>query len=89
MAPDDRGYLLRLVETRTGLPQAEAESRVNQVIAQASAAIARAKHGAVILAVMAGGASIATARFRTLFRLVWKSTQSFFSIDGGSSSAPP
>ena len=27
MAPEDRGYLLRLVEIRTGLPQPEAESR--------------------------------------------------------------
>ena len=54
MAPADRGYLVRLVETRTGLSQPEAESRVNQVIAQASEAIARARHGAVILAFMVG-----------------------------------
>jgi hypothetical protein len=54
MAPDDRSYLVRLVETRTELSQPEAESRVNQVIAQASEAIARARHGAVILAFMVG-----------------------------------
>jgi hypothetical protein len=54
MAPDDRSYLVRLVETRTGLSQPEAESRVNQVIAKASEAIARARHGAVILAFMVG-----------------------------------
>jgi hypothetical protein len=54
MAPDDRGYLVRLIETRTGLSQPEAESRANQVIAQASEAIARARHGAVILAFMVG-----------------------------------
>jgi hypothetical protein len=54
MAPDDRGYLVRLVETRTGLPQPEAESRVNQVMTQASEAVARARRGAVILAFMVG-----------------------------------
>jgi len=52
MAPDDRAYLIRLVEARAGLPQPEAEGRVNQVIAQANDAIARARRGAVILAFM-------------------------------------
>jgi hypothetical protein len=52
MAPDDRAYLIHLVEARTGLPQSEAEGRVNQVIAQANDAISRARRGAVILAFM-------------------------------------
>jgi hypothetical protein len=52
MAADDRAYLVRLVEARTGLPQPEAESRVNQAISQSSDAIARARRGAVILAFM-------------------------------------
>jgi hypothetical protein len=54
MAADDRAYLVRLVEMRTGLPHPEAENRVTQVIAQASDAIARARRGAVILAFMIG-----------------------------------
>jgi hypothetical protein len=54
MSPDDLAYLIRLVETRTGLPHPDAETRVNQVIAQATDAIARARRGAVILAFMIG-----------------------------------
>jgi hypothetical protein len=56
MLADDRAYLVRLVETRTGIPHADAEARTNQVIAQASDAIAKARHGAVILAFMIGAA---------------------------------
>jgi hypothetical protein len=52
MAPDDRTYLIRQVAARTGLPPPEAEARVNQAIAQSSDAIAKARHGAVILAFM-------------------------------------
>lgn len=64
MAPEDRAYLVRIVAARTGLPQPDAESRVTQTITQASDAIARARHGAVILAFMIGaslmlGAAIA------------------------------
>ena len=56
ISPDDRAYLIRLVETRTGLPHPDAEARANQVISQASEAIARARRGAVILAFMIGAA---------------------------------
>jgi MFS family permease len=52
IAPDDRAYLVRLVEARTGLAQPEAEGRVNLAISQASDAISRARRGAVILAFM-------------------------------------
>jgi hypothetical protein len=52
MAPDDRAYLIRQVGARTGLPPPEAEARVSQAIAQSSDAIAKARHGAVILAFM-------------------------------------
>jgi hypothetical protein len=55
MARDDRAYLIHLVEARTGLPHPDAESRVDQVIGQANDAIARARHGAVILAFMIAG----------------------------------
>jgi hypothetical protein len=49
---DDREYLVRLVQARTGLPQPEAEHRVDQVISQAKDAIAKARHGTVILTFM-------------------------------------
>ena len=52
MAQDDRAYLVRLVQARAGLPQPEAERRVDQVIGKANEAIARARHSAVILAFM-------------------------------------
>jgi hypothetical protein len=52
MAPDDRAFLIRLVEVRTGLPAAEAEARVNQAVSQASDAVARARRGSVIVAFM-------------------------------------
>jgi hypothetical protein len=52
MASDDRAYFVRLVETRTGLAQPDAESRVSQVVSQARDAITRARSGAVILAFM-------------------------------------
>ena len=52
MAHDDRAYLTRLVEARTGLAQPDSERRVDEVVAQANEAIARARHGAVILTFM-------------------------------------
>jgi hypothetical protein len=54
MAQDDRDYLVRLVQARTGLPQPDAEHRVDQAIALAKDAIAKARHGSVILAFMIG-----------------------------------
>jgi hypothetical protein len=54
IAANDRAYLIRLVEARTGLPSPDAESRVNQAVAQASAAVGKARRGAVILAFMIG-----------------------------------
>ena len=54
MEQDDRAFLVRLVQARTGLPQPDAERRVDQAIAQAKEAIARARHGSVILAFMIG-----------------------------------
>lgn len=51
---DDRSYLVRLVEARTGLSQSDAEARVNQAFSQSADAINRARHSAVILAFMIG-----------------------------------
>ncbi len=52
MEQADRDYLVRLVAARTGLVQPEAERRVDQAIAQAKDAIAKARHGTVILTFM-------------------------------------
>ena len=52
MTADNRAYLVHMVQARTGLPQPDAERRVDQVIGKANQAIARARHGAVILAFM-------------------------------------
>jgi hypothetical protein len=52
MAADDRAYLVRLVETRAGIPEADAERRVTQVIAQAREAIGKARRAGVVLAFM-------------------------------------
>jgi hypothetical protein len=52
MEQGDRDYLIRLVQARTGLPQPDAEHRVDQAIAQAKDAIAKARHGTVILTFM-------------------------------------
>jgi hypothetical protein len=46
----DRTYLARLVATQTGMGQAEAEKRVNDVIAEAKAAADAARSGAAKLA---------------------------------------
>jgi hypothetical protein len=54
MTPDDRAYLIRLVEARDGLSQPDAEARVNQAVTQSSEAVSRARRGAVILAFMIG-----------------------------------
>jgi hypothetical protein len=52
MERDDRDYLVRLVQARTSLPQADAEHRVDSATAQAKDAIAKARHGTVILTFM-------------------------------------
>lgn len=54
MAPEDRAYLVRLVETRTGLAAADADGRVTQIVNRSRDAVAKARHSAVILAFMVG-----------------------------------
>lgn len=61
VAPDDRTYLVRLVGQVTGLPQAEAQTRVDTVIASAHDNIKRARRSAVVLAFMAAAASMVGA----------------------------
>jgi hypothetical protein len=58
---DDKAYLVRLVAARTGLSAADAEKRVDEVIARASDNIRRARRTAVVLAFIAGAAALAGA----------------------------
>jgi hypothetical protein len=55
---DDRAYLVRLVEKVTGLPAAEAQTRVNNVVKSAKQNIDRARNSAVILAFMIAAATL-------------------------------
>src|SRR5271166_3889639 len=50
LTPADRTYVARLVAAQTGMSQAEAEARVNVVIAEAKEAADRARRGAAKLA---------------------------------------
>jgi hypothetical protein len=50
LAPADRTYLARLIAAQTGMSQADAEKRVNDVIVEAKAAADRARKGAAKLA---------------------------------------
>jgi hypothetical protein len=59
--PEDRTYLIRLTSAQTGLAAADAERRVDDVIARAKDNIARARRSAVILAFMAGAAAMVGA----------------------------
>jgi hypothetical protein len=50
LSPDDRRYLAQVVSDRTGLPQPEAEKRVDQARQQAQAALDKARKAAVAAA---------------------------------------
>ena len=54
MAAEDRAYLVRLVETRTGLAPTDADSRVTQIVNKSRDAVAKARRSAVIVAFMVG-----------------------------------
>jgi hypothetical protein len=58
VVPEDRTYLVRLVGQATGLPQTEAQQRVDIVIASAHDNIKRARRSTVVLAFMAGAAAM-------------------------------
>jgi hypothetical protein len=61
MQADDRAYLIRLTSAQTGLSAADAERRVDEVIARGRDNIARARRSAVIVAFMAGAAALVGA----------------------------
>jgi hypothetical protein len=55
---DDRAFLVRLVSARTGLAQADAERRVNDVASRAKDDINRARRSAVLIAFAIGVAAL-------------------------------
>ena len=58
LLPDDRNYLVGLVERVTGLPASEAQARVNAVAQTAKQDIDRARNSGVILAFMLAAAAL-------------------------------
>ena len=50
LAPADRTYVARLIAAQTGMSQADAEKRVNDVVTEAKAAADRARRGAARMA---------------------------------------
>jgi hypothetical protein len=50
ITPEDRSYLVRLVAARTGIPQPDAERRVDDAITGATTAVEKARRSAVVLA---------------------------------------
>jgi hypothetical protein len=61
LQPEDRVYLIRLTAAVTGIPEADAQRRVDDVAARARDNISRARRSAVILAFFAGSAAIVGA----------------------------
>jgi hypothetical protein len=58
LSADDRAYLVRLTARDTGLSAADAERRVDSVVASARNNIARARRSGVIIGFMAGAAAL-------------------------------
>ncbi len=58
MLPEDRTYLVRLVEATTGLAPADAQARVNDVATRAKQNIDRARNSGVIVAFMTAAAAL-------------------------------
>jgi hypothetical protein len=58
VAAEDRNYLARLISTRTGLSQPEAERRADSAIASAKENLRRGRRSATILAFMVGAAAL-------------------------------
>jgi light-regulated signal transduction histidine kinase (bacteriophytochrome) len=80
---DDRGYLAQLVAKRSGLAQADAEKRVDQVYAQAQQAAADAKAKAMAAAEEARKAAARSALWMTFALLLGAFVASFSATIGG------
>ena len=59
--PNDRSYLARLVGRQTALPAADAQRRVDLIITDSQAALAKARHSAVLLGFMIAAALLVGA----------------------------
>jgi hypothetical protein len=79
VSPEDRAYAARVIVARTGIPQAEAEQRVNQTITQAKDAADKARRAAakfsiwIAISLLAGAfsASLAAAEGGKLRNARW------------------
>lgn len=58
MTPEDRAHLIRLVAARAGLAEADAETRVDAIVAAARENVARGRRAGVILAFTSGVAAV-------------------------------
>ncbi|MGE0421228.1 MAG: hypothetical protein AB7O88_03140 [Reyranellaceae bacterium] len=70
LAPADRTYLAQLVAARTGLPQADAERRVNEVTAQMKQALDQARRATSHFALW-----LTAALFFGAFAAAWAATE--------------
>jgi hypothetical protein len=59
LSADDRAYLVKVVSARSGLPQAEAEKRVDTTITQAKAAADKARKSAAALSLWLAASMLA------------------------------
>jgi hypothetical protein len=79
VSPEDRTYAARVIAARTGIPQAEAEQRVNQTIAHAKDAADKARRATakfsiwIAISLLAGAfaASLAAAEGGKLRNTRW------------------
>jgi hypothetical protein len=61
ISPADREYLAQLVANRTGIAEADAQQRTQDVIARAGESLRRARHSTTVLAFFAGAAAMVGA----------------------------
>ncbi len=83
LAADDRAYLAKRIAARTGLDQAAAEKRVDDVYARGAAAAAKAKATAKEAADTARKAAAATALWLTVAMLIGAFVASWCATLGG------
>jgi hypothetical protein len=83
LSADDRAYLAKMVAARTGLPQAEAEKRVDDVYAKVSSTVATAKAKAKEAADTARKASAGAALWMTVALLLGAFVASIAATFGG------
>ncbi|RRV07348.1 hypothetical protein EGJ27_11725 [Pseudomonas sp. v388] len=83
ISPEDRSYLARLVAQRTGLSQADAERRVDEVYAQAVKSVEDAKNAAKEAADTAAAVAAGTALWTFVTLLLGAFFASLAAIYGG------